>query len=82
MLEPKLVRDIQVFIDFINFYWQFIRRFSNIATPLALMMKTTFDKATNVINNKSGIIDNGGDSADTNSKNLQKAKTNKKSAIS
>ena len=22
--EPKLVRDIQVFLNFANFYWQFI----------------------------------------------------------
>lgn len=30
LLEPKLVRDIQVFIGFINFYHQFIYRFKKI----------------------------------------------------
>ena len=33
-LEPKSVRDIQVFLGFANFYRQFIKGFSKIATPL------------------------------------------------
>ena len=39
--EPKLVRDIQVFLGFANFYWQFIQGFSRIAAPLTSMLKTT-----------------------------------------
>ena len=39
--EPKSVRDIQVFLGFANFYWQFIQGFSKIAAPLTSMLKTT-----------------------------------------
>ena len=39
--EPKSVRDIQVFIDFANFYQQFIQGFSKIVAPLTSMLKTT-----------------------------------------
>ena len=40
-LEPKPVRDIQVFLGFANFYWQFIQGFSRIVAPLTSMLKTT-----------------------------------------
>ena len=39
--EPKLVRDIQVFLGFANFYWQFIQGFNKIAALLISMLKTT-----------------------------------------
>ena len=39
--EPKLVRDIQVFLGFANFYWYFIQGFSKIAGPLTLILRTT-----------------------------------------
>ena len=39
--ELKLVRDIQVFIGFTNFYQRFIQGFSKIAAPLTLMLKTS-----------------------------------------
>ena len=39
--EPKSVRDIQVFLEFANFYWQFIQEFSRIAAPITVMLKTT-----------------------------------------
>ena len=39
--KPKSVTDIQVFIGFANFYWQFIRSFSRIAALLILMFKMT-----------------------------------------
>ena len=39
--ELKLVWDIQVFLGFANFYWQFIQDFSKMAAPLILMLKTT-----------------------------------------
>ena len=38
--EPKLIRDIQVFIGFANFYRRFIQSFSKIAAPLTSMLKT------------------------------------------
>ena len=39
-LEPKSIQDIQVFLGFANFYWQFMQGFSKIAAPLTLMLKT------------------------------------------
>ena len=36
----KLVQDIQVFLGFTNFYWQFIQGFSKIAAPFISMLKT------------------------------------------
>ncbi len=39
--EPQSVRDIQVFLGFVNFYRRFIRNFSRIATPLTSMLRTT-----------------------------------------
>ena len=38
--KPKLVKDIQIFLGFANFYWQFIQDFSCIAAPLTSMLKT------------------------------------------
>ena len=38
--EPMSVRDIQVFIDFANFYRRFIQGFSGIAAPFTSMLKT------------------------------------------
>ena len=40
-LEPKSVKDIQVFLGFANFYWWFIQGFSYIAAPFTSMLKTT-----------------------------------------
>ena len=40
-LEPKSVRDIQVFLGFANFYQRFIQGFSKIAAPLTSILKTT-----------------------------------------
>ena len=46
--EPKLVWDIQVFLDFTNFYKQFIQGFSRIAAPLISILKkyTPSEKST------------------------------------
>ena len=38
--NPKSVKDIQVFLGFTNFYWQFIQGFSCIAILLNSMLKT------------------------------------------
>ena len=39
--EPQLVRDIQVFLGFANFYWQFIQGLSRIDASLTSMLKTS-----------------------------------------
>ena len=39
--ELTSIKDIQVFINFVNFYWRFIRDFSRIAVLLTSMLKTT-----------------------------------------
>ena len=39
-LEPKSMRNIQVFLGFANFYQRFIQGFSKIARPLTSMLKT------------------------------------------
>ena len=64
--EPRSVRDIQVFLGFANFYWQFIQGFSLIAAPLTSMLKTTGStwSAANLEETKSEI---GGDSVVSNS---------------
>ena len=40
-LEPRLVRDIQVFFGFANFYRRFIQGFNKIVRPLTSMLRTT-----------------------------------------
>lgn len=39
--KPKLVKEIQVFLDFVNFYRRFIKNFSNIAVLFTLILQTT-----------------------------------------
>ena len=60
--EPKLVRDIQVFLGFANFYQQFIQRFSYIALLLALILKTSKSTESTTRPEKSevGFGDDGG----------------------
>ena len=43
--EPQLVRNIQVFLGFANFYRRFIRNFSRITAPLTSMLRTTDKEA-------------------------------------
>ena len=43
--EPKLVRDIQVFLGFANFYRRFIQGFSRITAPFTSILKTTNEPA-------------------------------------
>ena len=57
--EPKSVRDIQIFLGFANFYWQFIQGFSRIVALLISMLKIT---------NKSAFSRNNG-SRSASSKN-------------
>ena len=39
--KPKSLRDIQVFLDFANFYRGFIQNFNKIAGPLTLMLRAS-----------------------------------------
>ena len=39
--KSKSICNIQVFLGFANFYWQFIQGFSRIAAPFISMLKTT-----------------------------------------
>ena len=39
--QPKSIYNIQVFLDFANFYWRFIQGFSKIAAPFTSILKTT-----------------------------------------
>ena len=58
--ELKSVKDIQVFLGFSNFYWQFIQSFSRIAAPLTSMIKTT-NKPAPSRNNGSKSVSNRND---------------------
>ena len=40
-LKFKTVYNIHVFLNFANFYWQFISSFNRIVTPLILILKIT-----------------------------------------
>ena len=56
--EPQLVRDIQVFLGFTNFYRQFIQGFSRIAASLTSMLKTSSIKSAKP---RKGGVGVGGD---------------------
>ena len=45
--EPQLVRDIQVFLSFANFYRKFIRNFNKITASFILMLRTIDIEALN-----------------------------------
>ena len=70
--EPKSVRDIQVFISFINFYQLFIRGFSRIAAPLTSMLKMTRSSDSPPGENDDEVVGGGGD------RNLSKSKKSRK----
>ena len=53
--EPKLIRDIQVFLGFANFYRRFIQSFSKIAGPLTSMLRTS--SATRLSKNSLLLLD-------------------------
>ena len=80
---PKLIliRDIQIFIDFANFYQRFISDFSRIAILLTFFLKTTrllrlASKAFRADNDK--IVDSGDNRTNTTVMNLSKNKKSKK----
>ena len=81
--EPTSVRDIQVFIDFANFYRRFIRGFSRIAALLTSLLKTTRSfnelalKAFRADDNE--VVGGGGSKADETVMNSFKNKKSRKS---
>ena len=79
-LEPKLVRDIQVFISFANFYWRFIQGFSNIAAPLTsmLMMIKLSELASRLKANNNEVV---GDGYKVDNRNSSKKSKKVKSGI-
>ena len=70
--EPKSVQDIQVFIDFANFYQRFIQGFSRIAARLTSILKTT-GSLNSVLRELGADKVIGGDSK-ANDRNLRKSK--------
>ena len=81
--EPTSIRDIQVFIDFANFYRRFIRGFSKIVAALTSMLKTTGSseelapKAFRAGNDE--VVGGGSSRADETVVNLSKNEKSKKS---
>ena len=71
--EPKSVRDIQVFIDFANFYWRFIQGFNRIVVPLTSKLKTTesSELTSRLGANNDEVV---GDGSKADDKNLSKSK--------
>ena len=75
-LKPKSIQDIQVFINFANFYGRFIQGFSRIATPLTSMLKITGTSDLAQDNDDNKVIGSG----DRNLSKSEKSK-NAKSRI-
>ena len=73
--EPKLVRDIQVFIGFAIFYQQFIRGFNKIAVPLTSMLKTTRLSDLSQRDNDDEVVESGGNNNLFKSKKSKNAKS-------
>ena len=67
--KPKSMQDIQVFIGFANFYWQFIWDFSKIAVPFTSMLKTTGSLDSTQKDDDNEVVGGSG-----NDKNLSKCK--------
>ena len=80
--KPKSVRDIQVFLGFANFYWQFIQGFSKIVAPLTSMLKTTITSQVFIVNkmfaaNEVGGIEDGDGSIEKYRKSSKTGKLSK-----
>ena len=76
-LESKSVRDIQVFLGFANFYWQFIQDFSRIAALLTLMLKTTNKPAPSRNNSNKSASSRNNDSRPASGRNDSNSKVNR-----
>ena len=53
--ESKSVQDIQVFLDFANFYFRFIKGFNKIAALLMSILKTTISSKVLTVNRVNNI---------------------------
>ena len=85
--EPRSVWDIQVFLGFANFYWQFIQGFSKIAAPFMSMLKTTVTLQVLVADevfaaNKVDGIESGDESIEKCGKLLKTGKLSKTRKLS
>ena len=72
--EPKSVHNIQVFLNFANFYQRFIQGLSKIAKPLTSMIKTSSPTGLSIILQSINVADkdevNESDDDGTNLSNL------------
>lgn len=73
-LKPQLQENIQVFMRFANFYQQFIKSFSRIATMLSPMLQITSGSIANISIFANGINE-------VNGAKVIKENSNKKSKI-
>ena len=85
--KQNSVQDIQVFLGFANFYWQFIQGFSRIAAPLTSILKTAapLERSTlEKVGNGEGDIGVGGGGVEIakKSKKLKGQKTSKSRKLS
>ena len=70
--EPKSIYNIQVFLGFTNFYWQFIQDFNKIAVPLISILKMTkspYKLALSKNNGSKSTFSKNSDSKPTSEKN-------------
>lgn len=67
-LEPKSIRNIQVFLGFANFYHRFSKGFSKIAAPLTSMPKTTTAISHIAVGLRGAGNEGGGDEVEKSAK--------------
>ena len=75
--EPESVRDIQVFIDFENFYRHFIQGFSRIAASLTSMLKMTRLSESAPNRDEDKVVGGGDSRADETMRNLSNSRKSK-----
>ena len=52
------MKDIQIFLNFANLYWQFIQSFNRIASLLIVMLKTSLTQSTERLLLSTDVISN------------------------
>ena len=73
--EPQLVRDIQVYLRFANFYRRFIQRFYWLATPLISMLKFSGTKSAKP--RTGGVVVDGDSTARRGGSEIDESRSNK-----
>ena len=78
--EPKFIRDIQVFLDFANFYIGFIKSFGKIAELLILILKiTNTTSLSTILHSLIDVLDKDKDGeSDNNETNLSNSSASKR----